>query len=126
MISPYVYPGLKLQYCLGSGIEKYSILGIIESVCRNNNYDIQALLSKNRKLELVSKRVIIMKLLRENGFTYTAIGKAFDRDHSTVLHSINVIFEQLKNNDKFISEFEKFKYLFKIAKSGKTTNPRNV
>jgi hypothetical protein len=44
--------------------------------------------SRSRKRELVGMRSYIMFKLRSLGLSLEAIGKLFDRDHSTVIHAI--------------------------------------
>ena len=46
------------------------------------------LLGKGRKTILVQTRYMIFTVLRERGWTLTAIGKRMKRDHATVIHGL--------------------------------------
>ena len=53
---------------------------------------------KNRKRELVEARVIYMFLAAElTSYSYESIAHVINRDHSTVTHAINVIYDQWKS-----------------------------
>jgi hypothetical protein len=44
-----------------------------------------------RKERLTIPRMIAMRLCRELGYSYSAIGEAFNRDHGTIIHAFNRI-----------------------------------
>lgn len=53
---------------------------------------------KNRKREIVEARVIYMFLAAElTSYSYESIAHVINRDHSTVTHAINVIYDQWKS-----------------------------
>jgi len=64
-----------------------------------NNLD-----SDSRKQEYVYKRHYLCKYLRKNtDLSFSKIGKMFDKDHATIIHSIKQ-FENLKTDDRFYSK----------------------
>ena len=79
----------------GSGLVPSTDL-ILEEVANVYNVSISKLLGNNRTKELVVPRQIAMYLIRSmTGLSLPDIGKKFNRDHSTVLHSINKIEQQV-------------------------------
>ena len=44
----------------------------------------------NRRREIVYKRCVVMSFMRKKGYSLNQIGRFFDKDHSTVIHSINM------------------------------------
>ncbi|MBR1742768.1 MAG: chromosomal replication initiator protein DnaA [Lachnospiraceae bacterium] len=74
---------------------------ILEMVADHFNIPINDILSKSRKGDIVYARHICMYLCRSlTGNSLVEIGnKIGNRDHSTVLHSVDTIEGQLKNND---------------------------
>ena len=72
------------DYQVNSDIEQ-----IKHNVCKEFNISIGAIESKSRKQELVIIRKIAMRKCREAGATIQTIGKAFNRNHSTVLYALN-------------------------------------
>lgn len=46
------------------------------------------ILGTSRSRELVQARREIWKHLREQGWSYPRIGRAFNRDHTTILHGV--------------------------------------
>lgn len=61
---------------------------IKKEVSLQTGISIKELESKSRKQEIVRARRIAMKRYREAGFTLKKIGNIFNRNHSTVIHSI--------------------------------------
>ena len=43
---------------------------------------------KNRKREIVYRKVYLQSKLRDYGLTYEAIGKMFNQDHSSIIHNV--------------------------------------
>jgi len=65
---------------------------IREFICKQYNLSCDELQSRSRKRTLTFPRQVAMYLCRKHTDTsLTAIGKEFNRDHSTVLHSIKVV-----------------------------------
>lgn len=96
IISPYVIPGLKLNR--GKLLEKRDV---IDAVC--DYYDIEKteLMGNKRPQEVVNARQIGMYILRKKtSLSLSKIAQVFNRDHTTVIHSINKINGYLDIKDK--------------------------
>lgn len=71
---------------------KPTIEQILECVCNHFKIEPEAMVSRSRKRSLYYPRQIAMYLCRKHtDATLTAIGKAFRRDHASVIHSLAVI-----------------------------------
>ena len=90
---------------------KISTKDVIEKVC--GYYSIESsLVSKNtRKREIVHSRQIIMYLLREHlKESYSYIGRMLgDRDHTTVMHSVNKVIKMLEEDSRLQRDVEVIK-----------------
>jgi chromosomal replication initiation ATPase DnaA len=65
---------------------------IIEQFAKMNRLEIDYLKSEKRYKEIVKPRQRLFWILSINGpFATTEIGRAFDRDHSTVVHGIQMV-----------------------------------
>ena len=70
----------------------------VKNYIKENDLDI---ISKRR--DIVYRRSYLFKYIRkEFGFSYETIGKIFNKDHSTVMHGINKIYNQFKEDKEFI------------------------
>ena len=68
------------------------------------------IIGKNRSKETVLPRQVSMYLIRDLVKTsFPDIGKFFGRDHTTVMHSVNKIEEQIKKNDDFKNKIRDIK-----------------
>ncbi|QMU55775.1 MAG: chromosomal replication initiator protein DnaA [Candidatus Mycalebacterium zealandia] len=84
---------------------------IIESVKDVFNLEKEQLVSLSRERGVVFPRQLAMSLIRKHlGTPYPSIGVFFKRDHSTVIHAVNKIEENIKQGDeltvKAIEEIE--------------------
>lgn len=102
-VSSYIYPGLRLNPIDKIGIKqitkhiKYNIsteeiLSIISEECK---VDVEGILSRSRKKELVFGRFIFCSILKRY-FCYSlkTIGNIIGRDHTTVINAIDVFRER--------------------------------
>ncbi|MBW2623058.1 MAG: chromosomal replication initiator protein DnaA [Deltaproteobacteria bacterium] len=65
---------------------------IFKAICKMYQVDVSTLSSRSRKKSIVLPRNVAMYLFREfTDLSLEAIGKQFDRNHSTVLYGINII-----------------------------------
>jgi chromosomal replication initiator protein len=65
---------------------------IIKEICKFYSLSYEDITSKSRKREIVKARFIAIYLIRtETDYVLSQIGKLFNRDHSTILHSIKII-----------------------------------
>jgi chromosomal replication initiator protein len=79
---------------------------IISSVLRYFDESREDVFSKRRTADLVLPRQTIMYLLRKHlNCTYANIGRMFGKDHSTVVHSIQVIEELLSYDRSYRAVF---------------------
>lgn len=94
LISPYAYPGLiKLPYT------RVSISQIFTAVCKYYGQREERCKLKGRKPEMVKIRQITCYLAqKKTDMTLTAIGKFFDKDHTTVIHSIRTVQNMIDTN----------------------------
>ena len=72
---------------------------IIEVVAEHFEIPVADLLGKKRNKEIVMPRQIAMYVAREmGGMSYPDIGRAFDRDYTTVIHSYEKVKAELKKD----------------------------
>ena len=61
---------------------------------------------KTRKRNNVEARMIFSKILREDGNTFESIGKAINKDHSTIVYYVNqastLIKQSIELSDKYL------------------------
>ena len=77
-----------------------AIDSIIDDVSQRSGITKAKILSKNRKKEIVAARFACMYLLRKEAFmTFAAIGRMFDRDHTTAIHAVRTVENLLYTND---------------------------
>ena len=69
---------------------------IIKEICKYYSLTQDQVKGKSRKREIVKARFIAIYIIRtETDFKLSAIGRIFNRDHSTILHSIRIINDTL-------------------------------
>jgi chromosomal replication initiation ATPase DnaA len=110
IVSPYVYPGLNIGTAtkteikknaryLKSTLKKEEILEIISEECGVNVNDV---MKKVRKSELVKVRHMYSAILRKYyGFSYPKIGEIMDKDHTTIIHSVDAFRNRYKNEEDY-------------------------
>lgn len=98
-LSAYAIPGLKIR-------EKLNQRHTMESISKVVAYELQIefgkLFTKSRKREYVLGRQISMFLIRKNhcGVSLTSMAAYFGgRDHTTAIHSINTIKNEIQNDE---------------------------
>ena len=78
---------------------KIEVTTIIDVVAEHFQMQVHDLLGKKRNKDIVMPRQIAMFLAREmGGMSYPDIGKAFDRDYTTVIHSYEKVKGELKRD----------------------------
>ena len=84
---------------------------IKNTVCAKYNINVQDMDSSKRKKDIAHPRQIAMYLCRElTDVSLPKIGKEFgNRDHTTVMHAINKITDEIENNPGFKKEIETLK-----------------
>lgn len=87
-----------------------SIEDIQSQVAEKYNIKLQDLKGKSRKKEIVNPRQIAMYLSRDIlDDSLVTISNAFERDHTTVMHGIDKIKEQMEMDEDFRLEIEDLK-----------------
>jgi chromosomal replication initiator protein len=108
-VSPYLYPGLNLLPTDKIGIKQLTkhirynisseeILSIISEECQ---IDVEGILSRSRKKELVFGRHMFCSVLKRYfGYSLKKIGSIVERDHTTIINSIDVF------RDRYIQDLD--------------------
>lgn len=105
-ISPYVYPGIKnneeyrkLRRFKRDKITKEEILDI---VAKNCCVSVTQILSRVRGREVIDARFIFVAVMkREFGHTLEHIGKILNRDHTTIIHALEMFSDRYKQYDDY-------------------------
>ena len=75
------------------------------------------LAEKNRKAEIVHRRIYLFRMLREDGYTLKRIGALFNMNHATILHGLRNYQNLTDVNDKvFIHDIEYYKLLLSLER----------
>ena len=84
---------------------------IIEVVAEHFGVSTEDITSKKRNYEFVQPRQVVMYLCRKlTDTSYVNIGKLLGKkDHTTIIHGVNKIEDELKNNDELASKVETIK-----------------
>lgn len=92
-----------------NGEYNFEISNIQKMVAEYFHIPVDMLSSKSRKKEFVYPRQVAMYIIRElTTYSFPKIGKEFgNRDHTTVMHSIEKIEMQMKINNNIKSDVEK-------------------
>ena len=63
----------------------------MEVIARKYGYTAEDVIGKNRQKQLVSVRRQCVVMLREKGYSTTEIGRIMNRDHSTIVHALQMV-----------------------------------
>lgn len=75
------------------------------------------LAQKNRKREIVHRRIYLFRKLREDGHTLKGIGSLFNMNHATILHGLNTYKNLVETKDKiFLHDIEYYKLLLSLER----------
>ena len=74
---------------------------IISAVCRTQHVSTEELRSRRRTPELTRARRVAMYLARESGLPLAEIGRAFERDHSTVISALRTVERNIEPGGDF-------------------------
>lgn len=82
---------------------------VIDTICKYYGYKPEEIKAKSRKQEFVYVRNIIFYFLVILGNKYDYTGRLLNRDHSTVIHSVNIIKEVLDSdiNHKYFNRVKR-------------------
>jgi len=109
IVSPYVFPGLTVGPATKNEIKKlvrYNRLNlkkedILEIISEECGVSVNDVMKKSRKSELVKVRHIYSAILKKYyGFSYPKIGEIMDKDHTTIINSVD------KFRNRYINEEE--------------------
>ena len=89
--------GLKQIICTGNMVPISEIVEITSEVF---GISVKAILGHSRRKSKVDARRAAMYLCRQEGHTYTAIGEAMNRDHTTVIDAVKAVQKEVDENDK--------------------------
>lgn len=92
--------------------KRVTVANIQKQVESFYNISHSALIGKKKDRNIAYARQIAMYLCYKLlDITLSSIGKEFNRDHSTVLHSVNIVEEKLKSNRSLFEELENLQKL---------------
>lgn len=74
------------------------------------------IMSRSRKNNVVWGRFMIMYCMRKDGLTLMHIGRALGRDHTTVIHGINMVNDMLHMPKMYPEEIRLWQQFLKIIK----------
>ena len=81
----------------------------------------------SRKRPLTYARAVFCKVGREQlGLTFEEIGNALNRDHATVMHSINVVFPFAMQESRFQTLYYILKDKYKVKKKHPAERTNNI
>lgn len=108
-VSPYIYPGCRdkrlLPKTLTPEIQEELSEHYIDIVCKYFGTTKDIILKKNRNRDLVKIRnICIYFIRRRTNMSVIKIGKIFNRDHTSILHSWGVVNGQLSS--KFDNDYK--------------------
>lgn len=112
-ISPYVFPGLKLdgedRRLVKSSFKhlKYKITkeDLLDMVADECGVTAKQIVGRIREREIVNGRFMYCAIMNISfGYTLERIGKIMDgRDHTTILHAVETFKDRYRNEDTFRS-----------------------
>jgi chromosomal replication initiation ATPase DnaA len=99
---------IKTLCAMARGLQEYSIYEIADAVADEFHVDRSILFERNRRQEVAIARFVLFFVL----YTYkempiVAIGRAFRKDHSTVIHGIKKISDLLDVDDALCRKIER-------------------
>jgi chromosomal replication initiation ATPase DnaA len=84
---------------------------IIQKACEYFNTCPMSVMGRSRQRQIVMARHVSMYLLKETGLTLAAIGEMYKKDHTTVIHAIKAVNDQLEVNEVFRNQFEEIQQI---------------
>ena len=75
------------------------------------------LAEKNRKREIIHRRIYLFSQLRQNGHTLQEIANLFNMNHATIFHGLNTYKNLTETNDKYLKhDTQYYELLFRLNK----------
>ena len=107
-ISPYAYAGMTENVF---GKPKLTITNpgavcdnIAKAICKIYSLDVEQLKEKNRTRSIVKIKQIIIWVLCSKGITTMVIGKYFNQDHTTIIHSRETVNDLAATDEDYKKE----------------------
>jgi len=94
---------------------------IVNIICETLEVSLEAVKSKRRFYELVTARGIISKILYSRGHNLQHIGRVLSKDHSTIIHYLQMIDNDIVHLPYVTNAWEQLKHLYVENKAGITT-----
>ena len=105
----YVIPGLKMK--------KVRFQRVIMAVAECFDISTRLMMSKSRQRELVLARNMCMYIMKTYfNMTLKETGKAFNRDHTTVIHAIKMFQQDREVNEQYDLTYEAVKLKLELRK----------
>jgi len=106
MLNYYALPGmLNMKDPITTNI-------ILNTVSKYFDVPVAKIMSKSRYSKLVMARQVAQYLMRNQlHMNYSELGRVFERDHTSIIHSVKYINEQmtLKNPDEIVNHLDNIK-----------------
>lgn len=100
----FTIPGIKSAYRHQAGPE-LNVGVVLKTVCKHFSVTLVQLKSKRRDRLIAWPRQLAMHYLFFHcGINKVQIGKMFNRDHTTVIHSLRTIRDLMKTDPKIVDE----------------------
>lgn len=77
----------------------------------NSVYELD-LMEKCRRREYTDARLTFMRIMYDDGFGYTDIGRMLNKNHATIIHGLKSSDWMLKNEKSFISNYHMIKEVY--------------
>ena len=92
---------------------------IFNTVCYSYNVKMQAVRGKNRQANIREARQLVAYFIREyTDLSLPNVGYMINRDHSTVIHSIKVVRDQVEFNKEYRLRHELINEIIKTRING--------
>jgi chromosomal replication initiator protein len=105
----YVIPGLKMR--------KVRFQRVIMAVAESFDISTRLMMSTSRQRELVLARNMCMYIMKTYfNMTLKEIGKAFSRDHTTVIHAIKMFQQDREVNEQYELTYHQIKQKLELRK----------
>lgn len=88
---------------------------IVEQYCYDNNIEIGMLIDRNRTMNIVDHRSILVVILHKKGYTYNKIGETLHRDHSSIMSLERRAWKLASSDKKFRDQLNRALKRFNLA-----------
>jgi len=85
---------------------------IIQTVCEAVGVKFELVYSKRKFYELVIARSIIAKILHSKGYVLTFIGRLLNKHHTSIMHFLSIVDNDIEKNRIATSAWEQVKHLY--------------